>query len=391
MSIRAIEASPELLRLRDEGYGVRVEADVLLVGPIPYLDSTGNINLGTLAKEVQFDAEHRASLGDHTMYFIGGMPYHFHGQSMQDAIVADTNEHALGGGHVAQMRFSSKPDSGKYDDVYQQVTRYAALLSNPAREKDPESTPKTFPPLEDKLEETPFLYPDSSSTRAGIRAIAEKLEGQRIAIVGLGGTGSYILDFIAKTRVAQIHLFDADYFEPHSAYRAPGAASLQELKPRPRKVDYLAAIYSKQKRGVTAHPTRVTADNVTVLSGMSFVFIAIDRPADKIPIMAYLHAQRIPFVDVGMGLHVADSSIDGTVRSIRVLNGEQDPAMQHISTAEDTPLEEYNSNIQIAELGALNAALAVLHWKKQFGFYVDDSMEYLTRFIPGTASLLRIP
>jgi hypothetical protein len=32
---------------------------------------------------------------------------------------------------------------------------------------------------------------------------------------------------------------------------------------------------------------------------------------------------------------------------------------------------EYNRNIQIADLNALNAALAVIKWKKLFGFYRD--------------------
>ena len=37
---------------------------------------------------------------------------------------------------------------------------------------------------------------------------------------------------------------------------------------------------------------------------------------------------------------------------------------------------DYSRNIQIAELNALNAALAVIKWKKFLGFYVDIEQEH---------------
>ena len=60
-----------------------------------------------------------------------------------------------------------------------------------------------------------------------------------VAIIGLGGTGGYILDFVAKTPVKQIRLFDPDVFLSHNAFRAPGAPMLEELRDAPKKVDYL--------------------------------------------------------------------------------------------------------------------------------------------------------
>lgn len=37
---------------------------------------------------------------------------------------------------------------------------------------------------------------------------------------------------------------------------------------------------------------------------------------------------------------------------------------------------EYDVNIQIADLNALNAALAVIKWKKLMGFYQDLDLEH---------------
>jgi hypothetical protein len=43
-----------------------------------------------------------------------------------------------------------------------------------------------------------------------------------------------------------------------------------------------------------------------------------------------------------------------------------------VSDGTDAALEDaYASNIQIAELNALNAALAVIRWKKHLGYYQD--------------------
>jgi hypothetical protein len=41
---------------------------------------------------------------------------------------------------------------------------------------------------------------------------------------------------------------------------------------------------------------------------------------------------------------------------------------------------EYNSNIQIAELNALNASFAVIKWKKLRGIYLDLEGEHHSTF-----------
>src|SRR5688572_24496500 len=75
----------------------------------------------------------------------------------------------------------------------------------------------------------PFNYPDTNSSRAGIETLNERFHGQKIAIIGLGGTGSYILDLVTKSPVGEIHLFDGDVFELHNAFRAPGAPGAEDF------------------------------------------------------------------------------------------------------------------------------------------------------------------
>jgi hypothetical protein len=41
---------------------------------------------------------------------------------------------------------------------------------------------------------------------------------------------------------------------------------------------------------------------------------------------------------------------------------------------------EYDKNIQIADLNSLNAALAVIKWKKLHGFYADQENEFFSTY-----------
>ena len=73
-----------------------------------------------------------------------------------------------------------------------------------------------------------------------------------VALVGLGGTGAYILDLVVKTPVAEIHLYDGDVFLQHNAFRSPGAASVADLRAKLNKVDYYKDRYSPMRRHIVA-------------------------------------------------------------------------------------------------------------------------------------------
>jgi hypothetical protein len=49
---------------------------------------------------------------------------------------------------------------------------------------------------------------------------------------------------------------------------------------------------------------------------------------------------------------------------------------------------DYDRNIQIAELNSLNAALAVIRFKKHFGFYADDAGEHNSTYVLAESELL---
>jgi hypothetical protein len=273
--------------------------------------------------------------------------------------------------------FSSKLYGGvNYADYYEKVTAYVAIFESQAQAIDPKATARTFPPVRPEVDDDfVFRYLDSASSRAGIATVSSKLGLDRVAIVGLGGTGGYVLDLVAKTWVREIHLFDGDIFYSHNAFRAPSAASIEELTVRPKKVAYFRDLYSVMRSGVVAHEFAIGASNLHELAGMDFVFLCIDGGASKRLIVEHLEAMNLPFIDTGMGIDMVDGTLSGIVRATASTPGRRDHFRSRVSLGDADAGDEYSANVQIADLNALNAALAVIKWKKLYGFYADREGE----------------
>ena len=230
-----------------------------------------------------------------------------------------------------------------------------------------------MPEVED---ESVFHYTETASDRVGIGALTARFAKEKVAIIGLGGTGSYILDFVAKTPTREIRLFDADEFLQHNAFRAPGAPSLEELREAPKKVDYYHQIYSRMHRNIVAHAVAMTAQTLNLLDGITFAFLSMDAGEPKRLVVEKLERLSVAFVDVGMGLELVDGSLGGILRVTTSTPAKRDQFRAHVSFAGDGEPNVYSSNIQVADLNALNAVLAVIKWKKLCGFYRDLECEH---------------
>ena len=152
------------------------------------------------------------------------------------------------------------------------------------------------------------------SDRVGIGPLTEKLARERVAIIGLGGTGSYILDMVAKTPVRAIQLFDDDEFLQHNAFRSPGAPTLDDLREAPKKADYLKTTYSNMHRGIVAYAVNLDASNIHLLDGATFAFLYMDAGETKRLIVHKLEETGAGFINVGMGLELDDGSLGGILR-----------------------------------------------------------------------------
>ena len=96
----------------------------------------------------------------------------------------------------------------------------------------------------------------------------------------------------------------------------------------------------------------------------------------------------IPFVDVGMGVDLSNDVLGGIVRTTLSLPGRRAHFRNRVSLEDSHTENGYDENIQIADLNALNAALAVIRWKKLFGFYRDFADTLHNSYTIDTDSLL---
>jgi hypothetical protein len=108
---------------------------------------------------------------------------------------------------------------------------------------------------------------------------------------------------------------------------------------------------------------------------MDFVFIAIDNGKARKLITEKLEEFGIDFIDVGLGVKEKNSVLSGMVRTT-TSDVENRSLKSKLSFGGGDDEDDYTRNIQIAELNALNAVLAVIKWKKLVAFYGDIEQEY---------------
>jgi hypothetical protein len=277
-----------------------------------------------------------------------------------------------------------------YADNFEKFVHYITILTAPAQELEPGVTAQVHRAIVDDADTSSvFHYADTASSRARIGAVVRKLQGHRIAIVGLGGTGSYVLDYLAKTPVGEIHLYDGDRFLQHNAFRAPGAPGISELT-APYKVDYFADIYGRMRKHIVPHALFIDEERVIDLLAYDFVFVCVDRGGvRKLVADALVDAGRA-FVDTGIEVRqIPGEMLAGQCRTTLVTGSKHDHFAERATLADPQGDDLYASNIQLTELNALNAAMAVLSWKKVVGFYGNDSGEHHAVYTVTTNAIAR--
>ncbi len=377
MSIQLINHNEDLKRLKDDGYNISIIGGNILIQDIPYVNESAEIKSGMIFCSFRLSGEN-VSQSDHTVDFVGDWPCNKNGEKIHNFVAAPRTMN-LTDSIVGSYMFSSKPESGMYANFYDKMTRYIDLLSAPAKSLDPGISAQNFN-YKEYIEDNVFNYTDTFTARAGILNVTQGIKNQRVAIVGLGGTGSYLLDFISKTPVKEISLFDGDDMLNHNAFRIPGTISIDELREKPSKVAFLKKKYEKLRKGIIDYEVYLDATNLELLNGHDFVFLALDKAEAKKPIIDYMLLNNIPFVDLGMGITMVDNSLRGTIRKTLV-TPDNTTHLNKIATSKQADEDLYASNIQISELNALNAIMGIIAWKKLYKFYSYDELYHYSAFI----------
>ncbi|MDE2902981.1 MAG: ThiF family adenylyltransferase [Chloroflexota bacterium] len=238
----------------------------------------------------------------------------------------------------------------------------------------------------------PFKILNTFEARTAIGPVQNRIRGQSIAIIGLGGTGAYVLDLVAKTPVEEIHLLDSDYVEWHNFMRAPGAPTADEIESvrnkNLRKVDYYHAKYSSLRTGIIPHAVRVDSPSVFHEfirdHPVDFAFVCIDQLTDgdsarQDAVYRALTEAEVPFIDSGVSITVDDGAVRGTITTSAYDSGSL--AWEHaIPNARVKGDVVGYRNVQLPEVNASAASLAVMEWRRYTNQYVDESESFLHKF-----------
>lgn len=376
---KLVSRNPDLARLVERGFAVAFDSNCLIVRDIPYLNASGALAWGAIVTKLEFVDNERVVQVDHQIFFAGSHPHQLDGKPITNLGGGETTMPLTEafGDVVVQRSFSNKPKvAQKFADFFEKIESYVSIISGPAIERF-DVSPYTFRCDETFASDSVFKFHDTLTSRAEIGELNAVFQDEVIAIIGLGGTGAYLLDFFVKTPVAEVRGFDGDGFHVHNAFRSPGRLSEEELGLK--KADVYHGRYENFRHGLKLEAAYIDETSADALAGVTFAFVCVDNGSARAIIFDLLIALGIPFIDVGMGLKRKDGPLSGMIR-VTYFSTDDAARMRDRGLAElsDAPDNLYRANIQIGELNALNASLAMIRYKQLRGFYVhEDPVNHL--------------
>jgi hypothetical protein len=374
MSRQLASHNDDIRRLVEAGFAISEDSNYLVVRDIPYLNASLELATGAFVATLVAIDEHRVQQDDHQVWFAGGVPHGLDGKPIPNLGGGPCSLHLSPAASdvVVERRFSNKPIiAQRFADFFEKIQSYTNIIAGPAMERYGAS-PHTFRVAAEDGTDCIFKFRDTLTSRGEITDLAGCFHDEIVAVIGLGGTGSYIMDFMVKTPVAEVRAFDADRFHVHNAFRSPGRVDPSEFD-RTKAEVYLAR-YDNFRHGLSAKATFIDGASDDELSGVTFAFVCVDKGAARAEIFRALMERKIPFIDVGMGLKRKDQGLGGMLR-VTYFPSERSEEVMRKSHAplQDDPEDLYRAKVQIGELNALNASLAVTRYKQLRGFYKDVS------------------
>jgi len=337
------------------------------------LDQQQALQVGAIVTKLEFIDKYRVKQVDHQIYFAGSVPYGLDGQPIPNLGGGPSTAELSKTDVVVQRSFSNKPAAG-FANFFDKIEHYVQVIAGPAIEKYG-ANPFTFAVDTEAAGDSVFKFRDTLTSRAEIGDLAAKFKNEVIAIIGLGGTGSYLLDFFVKTPVKEIRAFDGDAYHVHNAFRSPGRLDESELGGS--KAGVYQGRYQNFREGLILKRKYIDRSCVDDLNEVTFAFVCVDKGSARAGIFDLLIDLQIPFIDVGMGLNRKQGPLAGTIRATHYAVGNAiDVRNMQLAEMADDPDDIYRNNVQIAELNALNASIAMIRYKQLLGFYVDDSQSY---------------
>lgn len=127
-------------------------------------------------------------------------------------------------------------------------------------------------------------------------AAIEKLQNTHIAVVGLGGVGSWAVECLARSGVGELTLIDQDAYSESNINRQLGALTSTVGQPKP---EALAARVLDINPACKVHPIIGKYDrenNERFWSSYDYLIDCIDLVACKIDLILQAQARNIPII-----------------------------------------------------------------------------------------------
>ena len=156
------------------------------------------------------------------------------------------------------------------------------------------------------------------------RGAVERLDGRRVAVVGLGGVGAWAAEALARTGVGHLTLIDADDLCVSNTNRQlPALAGNYGRNKTEAMAERLRAIHPQIDVDPVAH--FLTQSNIDTLLDRNFdlVLDACDSFRTKVVAIAWCRRRKIPIVTVGS----AGGRTDPTMVRVRDLSRTEHDAM----------------------------------------------------------------
>ncbi len=128
MSVTPISPSPDIERLRAEGYEVEIREKHLLIYSVPYVNANRQVTGGTIVAPLTLAGDAIAPPENHIVHFIGDHPCDANG-AILTAIKNESSTKTLAPGIEVNHTFSNKPNGG-YKDYHDKLTRYVQMRPN---------------------------------------------------------------------------------------------------------------------------------------------------------------------------------------------------------------------------------------------------------------------
>jgi hypothetical protein len=225
-----------------------------------------------------------------------------------------------------------------------------------------------------------------------------ELAGCRVGIIGLGGIGSIVAEYLARLGVGHFCLVDDDRVEESNLSRIVGA-SASDARRRTRKVAVAKRLILQGNKHANVH---VVADDVAkesaskALISCDYLFLAADSMRARLVFNAIIHQYLIPGVQLGSKIRSDDTGalveVMSAKRPVRPGYGclwcnqliDQNQLAREAKTDEERKAQAYGveePNPSVISLNAISAAHAVNDFLLDYlGLRPESSMLYYEHF-----------